>query len=84
MGEPAMPPSRRCAGTKPVEPSSRRFLAGGLAPLGRLDEALSAVELFRVANPDFSTRHWAEIEPFQDDAMREYFVEGFPRAGLPG
>jgi hypothetical protein len=37
-----------------------------------------------VANPHFSTRHWAEIEPFQDDAMREYFVEGFPRAGLPG
>jgi hypothetical protein len=52
--------------------------------LGRLDEALSAVDLFPVTNPDFSTRHWAEIEPFQDDAMREYFVEGFPRAGLPG
>jgi hypothetical protein len=64
--------------------NSHRFLAAGLARLGRLDEALSAVDLFPVTNPDVSTRHWAEIEPFQDDAMREYFVERFIKAGRPG
>jgi TolB-like protein/cytochrome c-type biogenesis protein CcmH/NrfG len=63
--------------------SSRRFLAASLAQLGRLDEARTEVELFLVANPHFSTRRWAETEPFRDDAMRAYFVEGYLKAGLP-
>ncbi|WID96868.1 winged helix-turn-helix domain-containing protein [Bosea vestrisii] len=63
--------------------SSRRFLAASLAQLGRLDEARAEAELFLVGNPDFSIGHWAAMEPFRDAAMRERFVAGFRRAGLP-
>lgn len=63
--------------------SSRRFLAASLAQLGRVDEARAEAELFLVGNPDFSIRHWAAMEPFRDAAMRERFVEGFRKAGLP-
>ena len=63
--------------------SSRRFLAASLAQLGRLDEARAEAELFLVGNPDFSIRHWAAMEPFRDAALREHFVEGFRKAGLP-
>lgn len=63
--------------------SSRRFLAASLAQLGQLDEARAEAELFLVGNPDFSIRHWATMEPFRDDALRERFVDGFRKAGLP-
>ncbi|WP_027164499.1 winged helix-turn-helix domain-containing protein [Mesorhizobium sp. WSM3224] len=63
--------------------SSRRFLAASLAQLGRLDEARAEVELFLVANPHFTTRHWVWTEPFRDDAVLEHFVDGFRKAGLP-
>jgi TolB-like protein len=63
--------------------SSRRFLAASLTQLGRLDEARAEAELFLVGNPDFSIRHWAAMEPFRDAAMRERFVDGFRKAGLP-
>jgi TolB-like protein/cytochrome c-type biogenesis protein CcmH/NrfG len=63
--------------------SSRRFLAASLAQLGRLDEARAEAELFLVGNPDFSIGHWATMEPFRDHALRERFVEGFRKAGLP-
>ncbi|MFW8645224.1 tetratricopeptide repeat protein [Rhizobium beringeri] len=63
--------------------SSRRFLAASLAQLGRLDEARAEAELFLVANPHFSTRHWAETEPFRDARALEHFVDGYRKAGLP-
>jgi Flp pilus assembly protein TadD len=63
--------------------SSRRFLAASLAQLGRLDEARAEAELFLVAIPHFSTRHWAEIEPFRDARAFEHFVDGYRKAGLP-
>ena len=63
--------------------SSRRFLAASLAQLGRLDEARAEVELFLIANPHFTTRHWAEMEPFRDAATLKHFVEGYRKAGLP-
>lgn len=63
--------------------SSRRFLAASLARLGRLDEARAEAELFLVANPGFSTRHWSATEPFRDSATLAHFVEGFRMAGLP-
>jgi TolB-like protein/cytochrome c-type biogenesis protein CcmH/NrfG len=63
--------------------SSRRFLAASLAQLGQLDEAHAEAELFLVGNPDFSIRHWAVMEPFRDAALRERFVTGFRKAGLP-
>ncbi|MDQ6432842.1 winged helix-turn-helix domain-containing tetratricopeptide repeat protein [Mesorhizobium sp. LHD-90] len=63
--------------------SSRRFLAASLAQLGRLEEARAEVELFLVGNPHFTTRHWAETEPFRDAATLDHFVDGFRKAGLP-
>lgn len=63
--------------------SSRRFLAASLAQLGRLDEARTEAELFLVANPVFTIRHWAATEPFRDDATLAHFVDGFRKAGLP-
>ena len=63
--------------------SSRRFLAASLAQLGRFDAARTEVELFLVGNPDFTTRHWAAVEPFRDAATLEHFVDGFRKAGLP-
>ncbi|NEH43720.1 CDC27 family protein, partial [Rhizobium leguminosarum] len=63
--------------------SSRRFLAASLAQLGRLDEARAEAELFLVANPHFSTRHWAATEPFRDARTLEHFVDGYRKAGLP-
>ena len=63
--------------------ASRRFLAASLAQLGRLDEARTEAELFLVGNPHFSTRRWAETEPFRDAATLEHFVDGFRKAGLP-
>lgn len=63
--------------------SSRRFLAASLAQVGRLDEARAEAELFLVANPGFTIRHWAATEPLRDDAMLAHFVEGFRKAGLP-
>lgn len=63
--------------------SSRRFLAASLAQLGRLDEARAEVEMFLIGNPHFTTSHWVWTEPFRDDAMREHFIDGFRKAGLP-
>jgi tetratricopeptide (TPR) repeat protein len=63
--------------------SSRRFLAASLAQLGRLDEAQAETELFLVANPGFSIRHWAATEPFRDARTLDHFVEGYRKAGLP-
>lgn len=63
--------------------SSRRFLAASLAQLGRLEEARAEVEMFLIGNPHFTTSHWVWTEPFRDDAMREHFVDGFRKAGLP-
>ncbi|MBV7519253.1 winged helix-turn-helix domain-containing tetratricopeptide repeat protein [Ensifer sp. ENS12] len=63
--------------------SSRRFLAASLAQLCRLDEAHTEADLFLVANPGFTIRHWAATEPFRNDAMLAHFVDGFRKAGLP-
>ncbi|MBY5767455.1 adenylate cyclase [Rhizobium leguminosarum] len=63
--------------------SSRRFLAASLAQLGRLEEARAEVELFLVANPNFSTRHWAAAEPFRDARTLAHFIDGYRKSGLP-
>ncbi|MDO3435455.1 winged helix-turn-helix domain-containing tetratricopeptide repeat protein [Rhizobium sp. CBN3] len=63
--------------------SSRRFLAASLAQLGRIEEARAEAELFLVANPHFSTGHWATTEPFRDAATLQHFVDGYRKAGLP-
>jgi TolB-like protein/cytochrome c-type biogenesis protein CcmH/NrfG len=63
--------------------SSRRFLAAGLAQLGRLEEARAEAELFLVANPHFTISHWAAMEPFRDAGTLAHFVDGYRKAGFP-
>jgi TolB-like protein/class 3 adenylate cyclase len=62
---------------------SRRFLAASLAQLGRIDEARRETELFLVSNPHFTIGHWVAALPFTDPAVRDHFVEGYRKAGLP-
>jgi TolB-like protein/Tfp pilus assembly protein PilF len=62
---------------------SRRILAASLAQLGRMDEARQEAELFMVSNPHFTISYWATTQPFQDEAIREHFVDGYRKAGLP-
>jgi Flp pilus assembly protein TadD len=63
--------------------TSRRMLAAGLAQLGRLEEARWEAEMFMLSNPNFTIRHWAESQPFEDESVRRHFVEGYRMAGLP-
>jgi tetratricopeptide (TPR) repeat protein len=62
---------------------SRRILAASLAQLGRLDEARREAELFMIHNPHFTISQWVATRPFRDEAVREHFVDGYRKAGLP-
>jgi TolB-like protein/class 3 adenylate cyclase len=62
---------------------SRRILAASLAQLGRRDEACQEVALFMVGNQHFTIKSWVVSKPFRDMAMREHFVDGYRKAGLP-
>ncbi|MDK1373386.1 MULTISPECIES: adenylate/guanylate cyclase domain-containing protein [unclassified Sinorhizobium] len=63
--------------------TSRRLLAASLARLGRLDDARTEAQLFMMNNPNFTIRQWAESQPFRDEELRRYFVDGYRLAGLP-
>jgi tetratricopeptide (TPR) repeat protein len=62
---------------------SRRLLAASLAQAGRIPEARREAELFLISNPNFAISKWAAAQPFRDDSVREHFIEGFRKAGLP-
>jgi TolB-like protein/class 3 adenylate cyclase len=62
---------------------SRRILAASLAQLGRIDEARQEAALFMAGNPLFTISHWSSTQPFRDEGMREHFVDGYRKAGLP-
>ena len=62
---------------------SRRILAAALAQLGRLDEAKAMAAEFMDVSPQFSIRQWAGAQPFQHEPIRQKFVEGYLKAGLP-
>ncbi len=63
--------------------SSRRILAASLAQLGRMEEARQEGTWFRASHPDFTISHWAQAQPFRDESVREHFVDGYRKAGLP-
>jgi tetratricopeptide (TPR) repeat protein len=63
--------------------TSRRMLAAALAQLGRLEEARQEAELFMMSNPHFTITHWATSQPFDDAELRQRFVEGYRKSGLP-
>ena len=53
------------------------------AQAGRLEEAKSAAREYLETNPDFSIQRFAELEPYEDPADLEHYVEGLRKAGLP-
>jgi TolB-like protein/cytochrome c-type biogenesis protein CcmH/NrfG len=63
--------------------NSRKFLAASLAQLGQLDEAGREAEMFLVSHPHFTIGHWTNSQPLRDAGVREHFVDGFRKAGLP-
>jgi len=62
---------------------SQRILAAALAQLGRIEEAKAEAAQFLAAHPNFTIRHWANTQPFQHEADRRRFVDGYLKAGLP-
>jgi TolB-like protein/Tfp pilus assembly protein PilF len=62
---------------------SQRILAASLAQLGRIEEAKVEAAQFLAAHPQFSAQHWADTQPFQREADRQHFIEGYLKAGLP-
>ena len=62
---------------------SRRILAASLAQLGRIEEARQEGSWFMASYPDFTIGRWAEAQPFRDENVREHFVDGYRKAGLP-
>jgi TolB-like protein/cytochrome c-type biogenesis protein CcmH/NrfG len=62
---------------------SRRILAASLAQLGRMTEAQREAELYIASNPRFSIQYWASTQPIRDDSVRDHFVAGYRKAGLP-
>jgi hypothetical protein len=61
----------------------RQVLAASLAQLRRIDEAHEEAELFMVSNPHFMISYWAATHPFRHETIREHFVVGYRKAGLP-
>jgi TolB-like protein/class 3 adenylate cyclase/Tfp pilus assembly protein PilF len=62
---------------------SQRVLAASLAQLGRIEEAKAEAAKFIAAHPNFSIKRWADIQPFQREADRQHFIDGYLKAGLP-
>jgi TolB-like protein/class 3 adenylate cyclase/cytochrome c-type biogenesis protein CcmH/NrfG len=62
---------------------SRRLLAASLAQLGRVEEARREAALFMANTPQFTIGGWIATQPFRDEAVREHFIEGYRKAGLP-
>ena len=62
---------------------SRRILAASLAQLGRMEEARQEASWFMASHPDWTIGRWAAAQPFRDEDMREHFVDGYRKAGLP-
>jgi hypothetical protein len=54
-----------------------------LVQLGRLDEAKAMAAEFMDVSPQFSITQWAAAQPFQHEPIRQKFVEGYLKAGLP-
>ncbi|PZM14594.1 adenylate/guanylate cyclase domain-containing protein [Rhizobium tubonense] len=63
--------------------NSRKFLAATLAQLGHREEARREAELFLIAHPHFTIGHWLSSQPLRDASVRDHFVDGFRKAGLP-
>jgi tetratricopeptide (TPR) repeat protein len=54
-----------------------------LAELGRAEEAQAAVKHILRLDPDYSTRKFANTQPFRDDEVVDRHIRGLRKAGLP-
>jgi adenylate cyclase len=61
----------------------QRRLAAVLAQLNREEEAREEAKLYLAGNPHFRISRWVETHPYRDLDMRDRFLEGLRKAGLP-
>jgi tetratricopeptide (TPR) repeat protein len=61
---------------------SQRILAASLAQLDCVEEARAEAQQFLAAHPQFSIQSWASAQPFQHEADRQSFIDGYLKAGL--
>ena len=61
----------------------RRLLAANYAHLGRFDEARQEADAVLRLHPDFTVQGWAKRPPYRYTDLRDRFMEGLRRAGLP-
>ena len=64
-------------------PLARRLLAATYAQAGRLEEARAAAKEYLEVNPNFSIKRYMELEPYEDPADLEDYLQGLRKAGLP-
>ena len=48
-------------------------------------EARREAEMFLLSNPHFTISRWLSGQPFREEgnAVRDHFIEGYRKAGLP-
>jgi adenylate cyclase len=64
-------------------PLARRLLAATYAQAGRLEEARAAAKEYLEVNPNFSIKRYMELEPYENPADLEDYLQGLRKAGLP-
>jgi adenylate cyclase len=64
-------------------PLARRLLAATYAQAGRLEQARAAAKEYLEVIPDFSIKRYMGLEPYEDPADLEDYVQGLRKAGLP-
>ncbi len=72
------------ANESPRHTANLRYLAAGLAALGRIDEAREAGRRFLELDPAFRLSIFERtLQPFQVPALKEKHMEHLSTAGLP-
>jgi adenylate cyclase len=72
------------ASESPRHTANLRYLAAGLAALGRIEEAREAGRKFLELDPGFGlSRFERTLQPFQIPELKEKFIEHLSKAGLP-
>jgi adenylate cyclase len=72
------------ANESPRHTANLRYLAAGLAALGRIEEAQEAGRKFLALDPGFRLNTFERtLQPFQVQALKEKYIEHLSKAGLP-
>jgi adenylate cyclase len=51
--------------------------------MGDEEEAHREAEMFLIAQPHLTIDNWLNSQPLRDSDVRDHFVDGFRKAGLP-